>query len=347
MFIDIIFIIIFLSLLIFVHEAGHFLAAKFFGMRVDEFGIGFPPRFFSRKMGETVYSLNWLPLGGFVKIYGENPAESVEGDPRAFNYQNIWKRFVVISAGVAMNFVFGWLVLSAVFMIGSEPSLLITGVQPDSPAELAGLDKGDKILTIESGSEKLENPESSRQFIDFVDRFRGKEFGLKIDRGGEIMILSVGSRANPSEGEGAIGIGIVSTGIEARPFFASLKEGFRESVGVAQAVIGAIYKLFFVEPGLFKDVVGPPGIFSFAAEANRAGFAHFLNFMGVISVNLAVLNYLPIPALDGGRIVLLIIEKLKRSPIPPKIEQSVNTAGMAVLLAFLAFVTVRDIINFF
>lgn len=336
-------VFILLSLLILIHEAGHFFAAKIFGLRVEEFGFGFPPRLFSKKRGETLYSFNLLPLGGFVKIYGENPADR---EDRSFSIQPAWKRLVVIAAGISLNFLVGWFLLSAVLMIGAAPALVISDVQPDSPAAVIGLLGGDKIVKIASLEEALENPVAPEEFTSFVNRFQGMSLTLTIERDKQLENFEVTPRINPPEGQGAIGIGIFSAGIESKPFFASILEGFKASIQTAVGIATAIYWLvvgLFTAPESLEGVTGPVGIFTMAIRANGMGFVYLLHLIGLISINLAVLNFIPFPALDGGRIFFILLEKLKGAPLRPRFEQLANVVGFLILLSLMVFVTLKDI----
>lgn len=350
MFLTVFLIIIFLSFLILVHEFGHFAAAKFFGLRVEEFGLGFPPRIWSKKIGETRYSLNWFPIGGFVKILGEEGDDerklSIADRLKNFAFQPAWKRLLIIIAGIFMNFAFGWLFLSLVFMIGSRQVLVITDVQENSPAVLAGLAKNDQVLEVDIGGEILKNPTKTEEFIDFINRFRGRDFSFKISRDGEIKNLIVGSRVNPPEGQGSIGIGIFTAGIERRGILASLKSGFDLTIEASETIFRAIYQLIrrtTEGSEVFQSVVGPIGIFSIASQANALGFVYFLQLVGLISVNLAVINIIPFPALDGGRALFIVLEKIKGSRFKARTEKLANAIGISVLLALMALITGRDI----
>lgn len=336
-------VFIFLSFLILIHEAGHFFAAKIFGLRVEEFGFGFPPRLFSKKKGETLYSFNLLPLGGFVKIYGENP---VDREERSFSLQPAWKRLVVIAAGISLNFIVGWFLLSAVLMIGASPALIISDVQADSPAAAVGLLGGDKIVRVASAEEVFEAPIVPEEFTNFVNRFQGSPLMLTVERNKNLESFEVTPRVNPPEGQGAIGIGIFAAGIEAKPFFASILEGFKASVQTAVGIATAIYRLavgLFTSSESLEGVTGPVGIFTMAIRANGIGFVYLLHLIGLISINLAVLNFIPFPALDGGRIFFILLEKLKGAPLRPRFEQFANVIGFLILLSLMVFVTLKDI----
>src|SRR3989344_4819805 len=218
-------VIVGISLLIFVHELGHFLVAKKMGLLVEEFGFGFPPRLFSWKRGETTYSLNWLPFGGFVRIAGEEPTSdsgiykhlNIEiSKERMFFYQPAWKRSLIIVAGVVMNFILGWFLMSLIFMIGTPKALFISQVLPDSPAAAVGLQPQDQIQDFSS----------AKEFSSFVSQNRGKEITVRVNRAGEDLSFKAVSRLNE---EAALGVGLVESGLERQPFFTAIWEGLKAS----------------------------------------------------------------------------------------------------------------------
>lgn len=345
MFIGAVFVIIFLSILILVHELGHFWAARKFGLWVEEFGFGLPPRIWSKKIGETIYSVNALPFGGFVKIYGENGhsnSDSQRSFPnfRSFAFLPAWKRAVILSAGVVMNFIFGWLLLSAALSIGVPQAILITEIRSDSPAAQAGILLGDKVV----GFQKID------EFVNYIRQNRGKEIILKIERGREIMEFKVEPRLNPAVGEGALGVGLMETGLSRKNLLASLAEGLRISLETTAAIFAAIFNLFadfFAGRTPLERITGPVGIVEMTAQAGGLGIVYLLQFFALISLNLAVINVFPFPALDGGRLIFLLAEKIKGSPLPRRFENFANTLGMAFLLLLMAAITIKDISKFF
>jgi len=370
MLLSIVAIIIFLSVFVLIHELGHFLLAKKFGLLVEEFGFGLPPRVWGKKIGETIYSINALPFGGFVKIYGENAdlrgeeeisiietekisvsdeqikiSEEVvikeivvPGDKRNFQSLPISKRAAIIVAGVLMNFLLGWLLISIIFSIGISQAVMVTQVESNSPAAEIGLLAGDRILSVGADS-----------FIKFVDENRGKEIILKVDRSGKEMSFKVVPRLNPPAGEGALGIGLIEAGLPKKNLISSIWEGLKTSVEIIQAVFMAIFNLIskvFIGQANLEQITGPVGIVKMTAQAGNLGFVYLLQLLALISLNLVVINIFPFPALDGGRLLFLLIEKIKGSPLPVKFERYANSIGMVLLLILMAAITIRDIVRF-
>ncbi len=341
MLIGVIFVIIFLSILIIVHELGHFFAAKKFGLLVEEFGIGLPPRIWGKKIGETTYSINALPIGGFVKIYGENGEEKKEGEKdRSFSSLKIWKRAVVLFAGVFMNFILGWLVISIVFFIGIPQAIFIADVAQSSPAEKIGLIAGDKITNFYELDE----------LIKYINNNKGQIVNLEIERSGKALNVQAIPRVSPPEGQGALGVALVEGGSPRMGIFSSFYEGLKSSAEITKAIVLAIFnliKLAFIGEATMEAVAGPVGIVKITAQAGTLGFVYLLQLLALISLNLAVINLFPFPALDGGRLLFLAIEKIKGSPLNRKFEQIVNATGMALLLLLMLLITINDITRFF
>jgi len=347
------FIIIGIIFLILVHELGHFLTAKYFRMRVDEFGIGIPPRAWGKKFGETLYSVNWLPFGGFVRIRGEDKepedlAKLSEAEKsRLFTFQAAWKKALVIVAGVAVNLIAGWLLLSAVFAIGTPTLVYVQEVQEGSPAMEAGLLEGDVVTGYRALSEKMiTNALTADEFIGFIDLQKGKEMELRILRGSEELFFTVVPRVDTPEGEGAVGVGFVEIGFEARPLGESLWLGLirtGEVVVLTYQGLGSLLGGIFTSGKVPEGIVGPVGIFSFAYQSGQIGLVYLLQVLGLISVNLAILNLIPFPALDGGQLVFIIIEKIKGTPLKTSTKAMVNAGGIALLLLLVVIVSVRDV----
>lgn len=353
----IIFIII-LGLLVFVHELGHFVMAKRAGMGVDEFGFGFPPRMFGIKKGETTYSINWIPLGGFVKIQGEDGTES--NDPKNFGGKSFLARLSVLAAGVVMNVVFAWVLISIGMGLGlptvvsegdqlppnarlRDVSVAIIEVTKDSPADAAGLKVGDQIVRV--NNEQIKNLEQVQQT---TTANLGKETAYVISRGNSEIEKKISPRANPPEGQGPLGVGLSSVGLVSYPWYLAPIKGFTATINLTWATLSAfgtiIGNLVSGSPA-GVDLTGPVGIAKLTGDVAALGFVYLLQFTAVLSINLAIINAIPFPALDGGRILFLIVEKIRRKKFSVVVEQWANTVGFVLLLLLMLFVTVKDVSN--
>jgi regulator of sigma E protease len=369
MLLTIIVFILILGLLVFVHELGHFISAKKAGIKVEEFGFGFPPKIFSFKKGETVYSLNAIPIGGFVKIFGEDPPspEAVEGErrsksPRAFYNKPIWQRAIILVMGVAMNLFTAGVLLSIVHGLGI-PSIIDSGQETNyrnvqiqivetaknSPAEKAGIKIGDAIISLSFGAEKAEIKE-----IDEVQKFvafhSGQEIIMEIKRGNEVLLKNITPRVDPPKEEGALGIAMSKTGLISYPWYKAILKGFEATGRLFVTMITIFYQLIktlILKGTMIGEIAGPVGIAVLTGQMVKLGLVYILQFTAILSINLALLNILPFPALDGGRLLFLLIEKIKGKPIKFKTERVANTLGFAILIGLMLIVTLRDVIKLF
>jgi regulator of sigma E protease len=369
----IIFIVI-LLVLVLVHEFGHFYSAKKFGVRVDEFGFGFPPKLFSWKRGETEYSFNLLPIGGFVKIFGENPDdESINGPDRERSFVNKakWKQAIVLFAGVFMNFMLAWLLFSFGLMSGfptavdsginkyelEDVNLVVMSVAPESPAFVAGLKPGDAIVTVSSLSTEIGeptenlveiNPESLREF---VIQHPDKEIEIGYVRGKnnssqDYKFVTMTPTASVVDGKPMIGIAMSEIGIAKLPILEAFWKGFTLTLSVTKETAVGLYTLIIEGikgQGSMASITGPVGMVGIVGDAYDFGFAYLMSFAAIISINLAIINLLPFPALDGGRLFFLLIEKIKGSRMNPKFANMANMIGFAILILLMVLVTYHDI----
>jgi regulator of sigma E protease len=376
----IIFIII-LGVLVLVHELGHFLVAKRNGVISDEFGFGFPPRiigtykdkqgkrrwiFGNKEIGsdlknenETIYSFNLIPLGGFVKIRGEDGED--KEDKKSFANQTIWVRFKILFAGVLMNFILAIVLFSLAFQIGlpesvgddyqaDEAKIQIAQVVKDSPAEEMGLEMGDRVLSIQT-EEGLMSVNKIKTFQELIENNRGKEISMNIEREGEedLLVLKSEIREEAPEDQGLLGVQLVRTTFARYGFFEATWMAVQTSFSMILAILvflgDLIVRIFSSQP-VTADVAGPVGIAVMTGKMVQFGLAYVFQFVALLSINLAVINLLPIPALDGGRIFFLLIEKIKGTPLSQKLEGTANAIGFLLLILLMVFVTVKDFANF-
>lgn len=352
----IIFLIV-LSALVLVHEAGHFFVAKYFGIRVDEFGLGYPPK--AKKLFSwrgTDFTLNWLPFGGFVKIFGENYDETPNlgvGQPSdKFTSKNRGIQSAVLVSGVIGNFIFAWFLISLGFMIGmpspeglslpiTNSHTVITEVVPNSPAQLAGLKSGDTIVAF-SGLSSV-SPEAIMQFINESS----EPIEVTVSRGSETIIKTVSPTEGIVEGKQAIGIGMDNVGIAKLSLGRSILEGFKFTVELTKATavaLGGFIMSAFIGNADLSQVTGPVGLVGIVGDVSALGFVYLISLTALISINLAIINLLPFPALDGGRLLFVIIEAIRRKAIPVKVFNVMNNVGFGILIILMLLVTFRDIV---
>ncbi len=355
-------IIIFIILigLLVLHELGHFIVAKKFGVSVEEFGIGYPPRIFGKKIGDTIYSLNWLPLGAFVKIIG---ADTEDNGPASFSKKPIWQRVLIILAGVVSFWLVaiiiytvvltGWGMFAPVDDAAVNPSaaVFVTLVLPDSPAYVSGIKPGDEILKIGEKNSALVDINQASQVQDFVQSNKGSEIVLSLLRGNDKIEVSLTPRTNYPSGEGPMGIGLLRAAKVQYPWYtAAIKSTvlvFKQSELMVLTIKDALVSVFSGKKVEGLQIVGPIGIGSIMNQAMTQGIDVFLSYVGMIAVWMALFNVLPIPALDGGRFLFLVIEAIARKPVPAKIDQTVNSAFFILFIALGIFITIKDIIRLF
>ncbi len=322
-----------LSILVFVHELGHFVMAKRAGMKVEEFGFGFPPRLWGKQVGETTYSINWIPFGGFVKIFGEDGEHPDQA--RSFSVKGFWARFSVIVAGVVMNFLFAAIV-AAVLNFGGVKMVTIESVVPDSPAAEAGIMPGDV----------LEGFATNKEAQKFVVDHKGQPIELHFQRSGAEFAVTMVPRVNPPQGQGALGVGFAKM---YTPWYKAIPAGFKDAgLGVAQIVGGfvMVFRNIFTTGHVGVEFAGPLGIAVITGQVAKTGFGNLMSLMVFLSLNLAVINIMPFPALDGGRLLFLIIEKIKGSPLPKKVEGTLNTVGFLALILLMLLISVKDVLHY-
>ena len=373
----IIFLVV-LAVLIFVHEFGHFVAAKSFGIRVDAFKIGFGPKVFAWHMkgkdgqpGETEYGLNWIPFGGYVKIFGEDPnAENTSGPDaaRSFVHKSRWQQAIVLAAGVLMNFIFAWILYVIVFLTGatavpsdfpqyagrfSDERILITDVMSGSPAEKAGLKVGDVINEVKasvggSGADLVAGtPAFTTENIQgVISSASNGPVTVLYARGGQSEFSDVTPLADIVPGKLAIGIAMSDAVTLKLPFFSAVKESIPYTFLMLKETVVGLYRFVasaFQGTFNISQVSGPVGIAVDTGYALELGFSSLLMFVALISINLGVVNLIPFPALDGGRILFVGLEAIFRRRIPAVVANTLNVVGFALLMLLMVVVTWGDV----
>lgn len=355
-----------LFVLILVHEWGHFIVAKKTGMRVDEFGIGFPPKLFSFKKGETEYSFNALPIGGFVRIWGENyedknnptPAESIDS-ARSFTARPKWAQALVLVAGVTMNILFAWFLFSLTFMVGvptavdesvasDSAQLYIADVLADSPA--AALPAGSVVTQLQSGETAITNPTPS-EFTGLIAATAPAPVAVTYTFSDEVSVVEIVPAQNIIPGQSdqyAVGVSLALVDTISQPIPTAILNGLYATGNGLVAITNGLYGLIsqaFVGEADFSQVAGPVGIVGMVGDAAAFGLTALLTFTAVISLNLAVINLLPFPALDGGRLVFVAIESITKKTIPAVWAGRLNLLGFGILMLLMIAVTYNDIIR--
>lgn len=385
-----------IGVLIFVHELGHFFVARRNGIRVEEFGFGFPPRIFgfqilsenknqdskgfskkrikfiwgkrnSEKEIEshenldesTIYSINWIPLGGFVRIKGENGGN--EKDDDSFAKKSAWIRIKVLGAGILMNFLLAWVAISLALFIGAPQALdgnqkvegskiQISQVVEDTPAEKMGIKVGDEIVKCLGENEQCQkNFSMVSEIQSFIGEQKGKEISFEIKRGKDVFVLSGQPRIDYPENQGSLGISLVETAIVSYPWYEAIYKGLITVFNLIWMILATFFNIIkdlVVGQKVSVDVSGPVGIAYLTKQVTTLGITYILQFIALLSINLGIINGFPFPALDGGRILFILIEKIKGSPVSQKIEQIAHTFGFIALIALMFLVTFRDLVKF-
>lgn len=340
-----------LSILVFIHELGHFLFAKLFKVRVDEFALGFPPKIFSIKKGETTYVLNSLPLGGYVKIHGENPEDGEDKKDKR-NFQNIswWKQVLILSAGVLFNILFAWLLMSLSLFIGTtklsidgldqkyiqgEKKVMIHQVMKDGPAEKSGIKPGDYVYSVQGLEVK-----DLKQLQENI-RDASQTFNIVVGRQNATSSIQVYKNEN-----NAIGVSLAEIAKVRMGPLSSLWYGAQATYDLTIQIFDGVinfFKKLFIGKGSWEEVSGPVGIAKAVGDSSKQGFSALLFITILISISLASMNILPFPALDGGRIVIALIEGAIRRKLPIKFVNALNSIGFILLLILMLIVTFKDI----
>jgi len=356
MLVTIIAVIAIFGLLVLAHEWGHFMAARKLGVKVTEFGFGYPPRLYAFKRRGIEWSINWLPLGGFVRIKGETGEEREQ--PDSFAYQPAWRRAVILCAGVFMNIVLAFVLLTAGLMIGLPTALegdqisqardvqvQIVTVEPASAALKAGLQAGDVIKFLAG-----QPITAVEQVQKYVSEHPGQSIDLVYSRGQNQVTVNITPLVLSDKSEKPVlGVSLLQTGIISYPWYQAVGRGAEATyfltVGILKGFGSLLHDLVFSRR-VPTDVAGPVGIAVLTGQVVGLGWIYVLQFAALLSINLAILNILPFPALDGGRLLFVIIEKIRRRPNNQKVEAVVHNIGFALLMLLIVAVTYRDLIKF-
>lgn len=339
-------VLISLILLLVVHEASHFWAAKIFKIPVEEFGIGYPPRLFARKIKNTLYSLNLIPFGAFVRI-----------DEEIIKQKPIFQRMIVVLAGVVSFWLVAALLIGLVLMIGApvqvtdeteaaDAFVQVSGVIADSPAGEAGLKTGDIIVSLAGPTGESISVNEISDVQAFSREYLGQEISMGFKRGEAVLNVFLTPRSNPPQGEGPLGIALVRVVFEKQPWFSAFFLGFRQAFQLTGLIISglarAVKNIFIGQPSGLQ-LVGPVGIFNLFVQSGGLGAVYFFQTLALISLNLAVFNALPIPVTDGGQLLFLLIEKVKKRPVEEKIQKGINLAFFLLLIFLMLLVTIKDL----
>ncbi len=340
-------IIFILAVLIVVHELGHFIAAKIMGVKIEKVSLGFGRKLLAKTIGDTEYRISLVPLGGYVKMAGERLDEESPAEKWEFFGQPVWRRAVILAAGPFMNFILAWVIFSSIFYLGMPVVKAVIGeVKAGEPAAAAGLNAGDEILSIDN--EPVKNWE---EMASVIFHNPGRSLNLKIERSGEIIKLAVTPRVaeelNPLNEK--VKKGFIGISPDAGQFYYyketfpnALLKGTQQTITLTRMIYVGIWKMASGQISA-RHIGGPILIAQLAARQIKFGFIPLMTFLALISINLAVVNLLPIPILDGGHLLFLVAEKIKRRPISLKTQEIAQSIGFFVLIAIMLLATYNDV----
>ena len=336
--------IIILGVIIFIHELGHFIFAKKSGIYVYEFSLGMGPRIFkfNRKNDETDYCLRLFPIGGFVQMAGEeiNDDEDIPKDKK-FSNKTFWQKFMTVIAGIMMNFLLAIVLLFIVGLINGAPQnkAIVGTIDPNYPAYTSGLQDGDKILKVNG-----RNANTTDKLTLQLQVFQGKTIDMEVERNGAVKTIKLTPKEDEVDGQKTYRYGFQIDDEVEHGFFPALKYAFTKTFSLIHQMIFIIWYLITGQLEL-GSLAGPVGIYSVVGSAASSGLVSLLYLTAYISINVGFINLLPIPAFDGGRLLFLIIEKIKGSPVDPKLENTIHTIGFFLLMALMILITYNDVIR--
>ena len=349
---SLVYFLIVLSVLVLVHEFGHFIAAKRIGIRVEKFSFGFGPKLFSVKTGDsdTEYLISAIPLGGYIKMAGDEPGESLTGKSFEFLSRSVWERFLVIFAGPLLNYILAFLIFSVIFMFGS-PTLTteVGSLLKDYPAQMSGLSLGDKVIKVDG--------KDVRYWEDMTEIIRKHLEGpirLTIEKNGKIsdveiqpVIREIKDIFGKSTKIALLGIAPSQKIENVRyGFFESFSKGFRKVIDLTAITYKAIWSIATGRLSVKESMTGPIGIFIITGKAAQMGLIYLFHLIAMLSASLAIFNLLPLPVLDGGHILFLFVEKLRGKPLSVKVQENIANMGVGLLILLTVFIFYNDIVKF-
>jgi len=339
-----------LGILIFVHELGHFLVARQLGVGVEKFSLGFGPKLVATQRGETEYRISAIPLGGYVKLAGENPDEECADPEKSFSLKPVWTRLAVVLAGPTFNLLFAAVLYVVVFMVGVPVMTTeISGVAPGSSAQQAGLQKGDRLLAV--GDVQVREWD---ELADIIHKSAGKPLDFKVLRGDQEFQVRITPRADSVKNLFGEQILVGRIGIEASGKFitkrynplAAIGKGLERTWAIIMLTLQSIVKIISrVIPA--STIGGPILIFQMAGETARMGIVSLIHFVALLSINLGILNLLPIPVLDGGHITFFVLEAIKGKPISLRKREVAQQVGLVLLISLMVFAFYNDLVRLF
>ncbi|MFH0763428.1 MAG: RIP metalloprotease RseP [Candidatus Omnitrophota bacterium] len=347
---SLIYFLIVLGVLVLVHEFGHFITAKRLGVRVERFSIGFGPKLFSVKKDETEYLVCAIPLGGYVKMGGDEPGENIKGEKWEFLSRSISDRFKIIFAGPVTNYILAFLIFSVIFMFGSPTMTTEVGsLLKGYPAESQGILAGDKILSVDGAKVRY-----WEDMTELIHKHHGGVMKVLIERDGRIFEKNITPVVRETKDIFGKHTRIALMGIAPSQkiekvrygFFASFSMGFKKLTELTFITYKALWSMLTGQLSLKESMTGPIGIFVITGQAAKLGFIHILHLMAILSASLAIFNMLPFPVLDGGHIIFLTIEKLRGRPLSIKTQGTVTNVGVSLLILLTVFIFYNDIMKF-
>jgi len=347
---SLIYFLVVLGILVLVHEFGHFIAAKKVGVRVEKFSIGFGPKIFSVKKGDTEYLVSWIPLGGYVKLAGDEPGEKIKGERWEYLSRSVFDRFKIIFAGPALNYALAFIIFSVIFMFGSPTMTTEVGsLLKDYPAETQGIRVGDKVLAV--NGKKIKYWED---MTELIHKHSSGPLVLTVERSGNIRDMKISPRMRVIKdifGKETT-VSLVGIGPSQRienvkyGFFQSISMGFKKLMQLTYITYKALWSMLIGRLSLKESMTGPIGIFVITGQAAKMGLIYIFHLMGILSASLAIFNLLPFPVLDGGHIIFLLAEKIRGKPVSIKTQEVITNVGITFLVLLTVFIFYSDIMKF-